>query len=477
MLVQLFRDNYDTTPTENLITSIYDGFFDGVENWFTTATLLNTDLRTSNLTSLNTTTLNLFNSSQTQSCKVAGFFRAKKTGTYRFYTYSNDKNILEIDGDDIIVNNNLNQISFANKSLIAGRYYSFNLYYGSRVLKYPPVAFPSSTNTTVNTLTVGGQLFGNGLYTARTSGTSSGYPYNVVDKNVLTRWRSNNNYPNTTTTTITNYGNIVGEWFQLQLPNSIVLDKFYLRTRDSSTSIRPRGIVMLGSNTGLNDWNVLYLSNDINFVGMFENTFSIDVEPQSYSYFRFIATSTYGGNYYEIWELELYEKPSLECGYMEPNDDGTSSGSTNPDDFITNATGLTTYYDINPETQNVLTTADYPLVIEDDSLQGLFRISIIAFYNNRANFTTGKHSILYLASDDLFNNFNGTYKNYIQIHEKPVANDNERKRFTQFSDDMSFECELNGRIEVNLRRGVNEPTAFRYAMLILDVERIPVKNL
>ena len=81
MLVQLYRDNYSTTPTENLITTIYDGFFDGVESWFLTATTVNTDLRTSNLTDLNSITANLFNSLTPQSVKVSGFFRAKKTGT------------------------------------------------------------------------------------------------------------------------------------------------------------------------------------------------------------------------------------------------------------------------------------------------------------------------------------------------------------------------------------------------------------
>lgn len=38
--------------------------------------------------------------------------------------------------------------------------------------------------------------------------------------------------------------------------------------------------------------------------------------------------------YTEITEWRLYEKPELECGYIEPNDDETNSGSTNPNDFI-----------------------------------------------------------------------------------------------------------------------------------------------
>lgn len=187
----------------------------------------------------------------------------------------------------------------------------------------------------------------------------------------------------------------------------------------------------------------------------------------------FANVNTVAGTYYKI---DIYYGEStlgqwFSAGYLEGN-----STSTNISDFITNATGLTTYYEFDPTTQTPL-QASIPLKIQDNTLQGLFRVSLIAVYINRAQFTSEKHQLVYIASDDLFNNFNGTYKNYIQIQDKPIVNEIERKRFTQFSSDMSFECDLNGKIEINIRRGDTEPYSYRYAMVILDVERIPTKTL
>lgn len=486
MIVQLYRDNYTTVPTENLITTIYDGFFDGVENWFLTAVVENTDLRTSDLTNLSTITRNQFSSSIAQSIKVSGFFRAKKTGTYRFFTYSNDKNILEIDGDDIIVNNNINQLSFANKSLIAGRYYPLNLYYGGNTfIQYPPGPM------TANTTTILGQNYVASASTEFDATFQAFEAFNDITNQPVDRWRSANGVYSSTTGTYTgsketSIDGVIreGEWLQIELPDAIRLDTFTLTCRDDDTN---KGIAksfyIAGSNNLSGSWTEVYFDSNLTWSGLETKTFTT-TNKTPFKYFRYVVLSIYspssspGGTFTALNEWVLYSyEPALECGYIEPNDDGTNSGSTNPDDFIRNATGLTTYYDINPETQGTLTTSTYPLVMEDDTLQGLFRVSPLALYSNRTNFASSKHDILYVASDELFNNFNGTYKNYIQLHEKPIADDNERKRFTQFSSDMSFECELNGRIEVRFRRGTLEPIPWRYAMLILDVERIPIKNI
>jgi len=469
MLVQLFRDNYTTTPTEYLISTIYTGFFDGVEGWFDTAPVVATDLRTSDLTDLTTISKNLFYSNVARSLKVTGFFRAKKTGTYRFFTSSNDKNILEIEGDDIIVNTDIFQTLYANKSLIEGRYYPFNLYYGSRIFEYPPVAM------TGNTTNVAGQLYGNGAYTANASSNALNQGWNVFDKTGA-QWRSGGFYPNPTGTTTLTGGTVInGEWVEIILPSAIILDKFMIEP-SSTNSPRPRMIKLVGRNNNADNWDVIYEVDSVSFN-------MINVNPnKSFRQYRLVILSiisTASVNYTQVQELYLYEKPSLTCGYTEPNEDGTSTGSTNPNDFIKDATGLTTYYDINPDTQPTETSNAYPLLYLDNTLEGLFKVSILALYMNRTAFSTGRDNIMYLASDELFNNFNGTYKNYIQLHENPLANllVTPNKRFNQFSSDMSFECELNGKIEVRLRRGTTEPIGWRYLMLILDVERLPVEKI
>lgn len=483
MLIQLYRENFIDTPQNSLESRIYTGNFDGTKAWFSTASLLDIKL-SSDLTTLATASNNTFNDATEQSLKLTGFFRANKTGTYRFFTTSYGKSILEIDGNDLITNNDLtNQTQFANKALVAGNYYTFNLYYGIPPFAYPPTGI---VNPTLNTNTIAGQPYGNGSYTASASSVGSGIAYNAIDKDTLTRWRCVTAYTGgeytgiggVFTTTATTSGDRLGEWLQVQLPSAIVLDSFYLRGREASTSIRPKGIVVLGSNNPANPWNILYESQDIGFTSNFEDTFFLSSSPPAYNYYRIVMTSVNSGTYGEIWELTLYDKPILSCGYLEPNDDGTTSGSTTTTDFITNATGLETYYDISPDdTLIVENSSAYPLLHLDSSLQGLYRISPLVLYYNRGAFSTGKGNILYIASDDLFNNNNGTYKNYIQLHEKPVYNDIEKKRFVEFSSDMSFECELEGKIEIVFRRGTTEPVQFRYALLVLDVERLSTANV
>ena len=176
----------------------------------------------------------------------------------------------------------------------------------------------------------------------------------------------------------------------------------------------------------------------------------------------------------DIYYGESAQGQWLSVGFNEPNNDGTNNNSTNINDFITNGTGLTTFYDTDPTTQVAINTAFSPLVYDDYSLRGLYKVSFLAVYFNRGNFGTSKNDLCYIASDELFNPNNGTYKDYIIIDENPIRNDaNDLKHAVQFSNDMTFLCELNGHIQIMFRRGINEPVAFRYAMVILDVEPVP----
>lgn len=479
MLIHALLDN-KTLVRNGLTYTIYDGYFDGTTtdpklNFFESATVINTGF-TSDLTNLETATNNAFGNVDERSLKISGFFRAKKTGTYRFYTRSYNASFLFINQQMVVNNGNQHgtENQFGNINMTAGTYYQFDVYYGTKLYSYlyPPVAFPSSTNTTVNTLTVTGQLYGNGTYTARTNNTGSGYPFNAVDKDVFTRWRSANAYPNPTTTTITNSGDIKGEWFQIQLPNAIILDKFYLRARNTTPSIRPRGIVMLGSNTGLNDWEVLYSSDDIGFTSIFENVFSIDVEPQSYSFYRFIATSVNGGSYYEIWELELYDETTFSCGYLEPLDDGTTTGSTNPDDFITDALGLDVFYLTNYSTSQG-SIFNGSLVYNNDSLYGSYKINLIGLYVDRSNFATTKDELLFISSPQLY--VPGSGSPLLVLHEEPVSSDSARKDHHIFSDEFELDAELNGKIELTFKRrsqGVLIGVSFNRALLVMQAKLI-----
>lgn len=467
MIVQLYRDNYTTTPVERLNFTLYNGYFAGTDanlnlGFFDTAEVLATG-STTNLSSLETASNNQFyqnyndneamndywtNPGYTYSTGGSGITITTRTqNNLRLTMNSSSDPSITLDGTRPTINSaNFKYIHFKYK-IVSGTADYFDIFY---------------YNTTGQGITASRKVTWN--YGAITLGE---WRTAVIDMTNETNWTNAN-------------------WNRFRLDpissGSAVIDlEYFAITNDiNPPDLNTKSLKITGyfraKKTGT--YRFYIRSDDAGFLLIDDVAVVLNGGTHA-AQNRFGNVNMTNGTYYKI---DIYYGDStidsiFSAGYLEPKDDGTNSNSTNINDFITNGSGLTTYYDINPTTQPVLTSATFPLVIEDDTLNGLFRVSPLALYYNRSNFTTSKHDILYIASEDLFNSFNATYKNYIQIHEKPVANDNERKRFTQFSSDMSFECELNGRIEVIFRRGNYEPVNFRYAMLILDVERIPEKKI
>lgn len=499
MLIQLFRDNYTEIPQEGLQYTVYDGYFGGTDAspniaWFNTAIVLELG-ETTNLSSLATATNNKFGDVDNRSLKLSGYFRAKYTGSYIFYTTSDDASFLYVNNIPIVLNGgtHASQTVFGIFHMVAGRYYNIDIYYGEstdgqefNAGYYEPnsTEIPELPLTGYNTTLTGVKYSGDYVVSSsqETTGSES---YRAFNKTYYSedRFSSIGNIYNkssggyntyysdagTATTSLVGGGTYRGEWLQIELPEAIRIKHFKI-TRRSGTAVT--ALIDLFKVFGTNDpttgWIQLY---ERTTPGIFWNTanvyevksFDIATNESEYKYYRLAVNKTQTNSAYGIGELLLY----------------TEVPPTNTDSYIKNATGLTTYYDIDPENTTTLveTSANYPLTILDGSLQGLFRVSPLALYINRPNFSDTKHEIFYMASDELFNNFNGTYKNYIQLQEKPVANDIERKRFSQFSSDMSFECELDGKIEIRFRRGNAEPVSWRYAMVVLDVERIPTKKI
>jgi hypothetical protein len=501
MLVQLYRDNYIETAQEELTFRIYNGYFNGTDaspniTWFNTAVLL-IEGTTANLTDLQTATKNQFGDVDNKSLKVFGYFRAKKTGVYTFYTTSDDASFLYINDILIISNGGTHnaQTRFGVYYMTAGSYYKFDIYYGESAQGqefsagyYEPdlTVVPDQSLTGATTTIMDGIYPGNYVVSSSSFLSAGSEPYRAFDKSLYSDTafcsigsiysKTIGGYSQyyadagTATTSIVGGGTYRGEWLQIELPKAIRIKHFKMNRRSGTggTSNLPDLYALFGTNDTTQGWYKLYERSSPGNAHWGANvyevkSFNVATNENEYKYYRMAVYRTQTNSAMAFGELLLYTEipPAV---------------TTN---FIKDGTGLTTYYNINPENTTTLveTTANYPLLYLDASLQGLFKVSVLAMYSNRTNFTTSKHDILYIASDDLFNNFNGTYRNYIQIHEKPVANDNERKRFTQFSDDMSFKCELDGKIEVRFRRGTSEPVNWRYAMLILDVERIPVTSL
>ena len=293
-----------------------------------------------------------------KSLKVSGYFRPQKSGIYKFFTNSNYKNNLIIDGSSIVQNNGeyIEKIG-TTKSLIAGNNYPFTLYYGphlgSSELKYPPISILS------NNQTLGNLPYGNGtyniLYSSLVSQAAAPAGWKVFDNNmhVDSEWRSNTvkyaggtgivtpsaagtNIYNTNSTT---YTGIYGEWVQIQLPYKIALKKYTMYSIDS------KEIYLLGSNNTNDPWYKLdvYSNTPINTT----NTRTLN-STNSYIYYRLVVTIKNSGNTYcSLREWGLYEQQYLSCGYLEPNSNGTVNSSNNTNIFTKNATGLTTFYDNN----------------------------------------------------------------------------------------------------------------------------------
>ena len=151
----------------------------------------------------------------------------------------------------------------------------------SGTIFYPPS--PMTNNTTV----IDGES-----YTANASSTGAYNPFNGFDFDVSTHWRSGQRYSsegvyNNAVSTNTTAGLVYGEWLELQLPRSIILDRFYIQPRLNIGSTRPEAVKILATNNTANAWNVLYETNSID-LGNEGTTIYLDFIPPPYSFYRIV---------------------------------------------------------------------------------------------------------------------------------------------------------------------------------------------
>jgi len=185
---------------------------------------------------------------------------------------------------------------------------------------------------------------------------------------------------------------------------------------------------------------------------------------------RFGNVSLVAGSYYQfiIYYGDSSAGQEFSAGYLEPLDNGSTSGSTNVNDFITNGTGLTVYF------QNNYTSGGGPFftsyIYNNPSLYGRFKIDIIGLYVERTNFSTSKDDLLYLTSNQLYSPGSGS--RFLVLHEEPVSSDFVRKDHHYFSDDFEIVCQLNGFIEISFKRGVNSNVTFQRLLLVMQADPI-----
>jgi hypothetical protein len=201
--------------------------------------------------------------------------------------------------------------------------------------EYPPASLNNAGTATDVSLTLSGQLYGNGTYRMI---VSSAYSVGYAVKNVFNKQSPNEEFWGSSgstgflynTTTGVYYGNTSttyntsltysGEWCQIQFPNQILLKSYSLVGQVNTTlsaiqSRSPKNFIILGSNNGTS-WFLLDTQTNITGWGNTGTvkTFNLTNNNTQYSYYRICCNSTQGGQYSEIlaiseWKLFNYVPP------------------------------------------------------------------------------------------------------------------------------------------------------------------------
>ena len=100
---------------------------------------------------------------------------------------------------------------------------------------------------------------------------------------------------------------IPGQWLEIELPSPIQLDSFTLTSINSSEMKGyPKEIYIVGSNTKVGSWRLIYYSNNVGNWSQHETKRFTSQNKISYKYFRYIVVSTHNFTYTALAEWTLY---------------------------------------------------------------------------------------------------------------------------------------------------------------------------
>ena len=141
---------------------------------------------------------------------------------------------------------------------------------------------------------------------------SSGNSYKAFDENNNVGWESGFTYAIAgyagSKSTTYNSGTVNGDWLQINIGQSILLDHFVIRPSSTFYLTRsPKLFKLLAGNDGSN-WNLIYTSATESNWTASEKTFSITGNNSEYSYYRLVieATAPYSAGSCVISELKLF---------------------------------------------------------------------------------------------------------------------------------------------------------------------------
>lgn len=246
---------------------------------------------------------------------------------------------------------------------------------------------------TANVRNVTTALYGNGVYTAKSSSTESGIPaYYTFNNNSSDYWASDSSTVYRYNATSGAYegdtilGGISGEWIQLFCPNTFILRKYTLsgpsREEDPPDSsydiVSPRNWTLLASNTSSGGWNTLHTVTD-GYIGSgtYTKTYHLN-QDVAYNVYAIVVTkaneslATYGQ--IGISDLQFYEGSNERNIYLGTYDTYQLLGNTSNVTTISNT--ATTY---NSGTYKVDMTSNYTQQPYLD-LNYSFEVSSLPYY-------------------------------------------------------------------------------------------------
>jgi len=161
-------------------------------------------------------------------------------------------------------------------------------------------------------------FFGNVSASAVTASSNSGSAVNAFDgqfKTNVTKWSSNTGLYDSSGAYIgtENSSGTLGEWIEVQLQNSRICKGYYLILSTNSATNNPRSWQLMGRNAVTDAWTALgdvfsysreaYPNNSWKYPLIVE--YASNANAASYSYYRMVFLSSFGGDSIEVVELGL----------------------------------------------------------------------------------------------------------------------------------------------------------------------------
>ena len=180
---------------------------------------------------------------------------------------------------------------------------AFSLTTAGLARAYPPAAM------TANSTNIQSSAYGNGTYvTSASTYLNAQYPYNAFDGSSATEWDSTNNiytgsvggaYNGSQSTVDMQGTSHLGEWLQIQLPQTIVMSSYAVAPYASSFDV-------YGSTDGLR-WTCVDSRRSVVWNGTTKTVYNLAVTPAAFTYYRFVTNANnVGATATGIYEWVIY---------------------------------------------------------------------------------------------------------------------------------------------------------------------------